>query len=115
MRQTHSLTHARHAPPQALAAVKNTIRKYIKRERRKTLPEGVDFWDFDCKVGLDEDSAIEAHLSEVIERIGALALDGATAVFVEILVKPGVRTKRASAAGTASAEIAEDDETTASS
>ncbi len=94
MRQTHALTHPRHKPPQALAAVKNKIRKYIKRERRKALPEGVDYWDFDCRVGLDEDSATEAHISTVIKRIDALSQDGATAVYVEILVKPGHRRKR---------------------
>jgi hypothetical protein len=94
MRQTHSLTHPKHSPPQALAAVKNKIRKYIKRERRKKLPEGVDFWDFECRVGLEEESATEAHISAVIERMDALSEQGATAVYVEILVKPGVRTKR---------------------
>ncbi len=94
MRQTHSLVHPRHKPPQALAAVKNTVRKYIKRERRKELPEGVDYWDFDCRVGLDEDTAADVHISAVIEQIDALSKGGATDVYVEILVKPGVRQKR---------------------
>ena len=94
MRQTHALTHPKHKPPQALAKVKNTVRKYIKRERRKQLPEEVDFWDFDCKVGPSEDSATEAHISKVIDRIDAVAQDGATEVYVEILVKPGHRLKR---------------------
>jgi len=91
MRQTHALTHPRHKPPQALAAVKNKIRKYIKRERRKTLPTGVDFWDFDCKVGLDEATATDTHIAAVIKRLDELAQQGATAVYVEILVKPGHR------------------------
>ena len=91
MRQTHPLTHPRHKPPQAVARVKNIIRKYIKRERSKTLPEGVDYWDFDCRVGLDEDSAEEVHIAGVIGRIDALSKEGAPAVYVEILVKDGHR------------------------
>lgn len=97
MRQTHALTSPRHKPPQALAKVKNTIRKYIKRERRKQLPEEVDFWDFDCKVGPTEELATEAHISKVIDRIDAVAQDGGTEVYVEILVKPGHRLKRSEA------------------
>ncbi len=94
MRQTHPLTHPRHKPPQALARVKHTIRKYVKRERRKKLPEGVDYWDFDCRVGRDEASAEPVHISEVVKGIDALAVQGAEAVYVEILVKPGARTPR---------------------
>jgi hypothetical protein len=94
MRQTHSFSHPRHKPPQALAALKNKIRKYIKRERRKKLPEGVEFWDFDCRVGLDEDTAVEVPLSDVIKQIDAASVQGATGVYVEILVKPGVREKK---------------------
>ena len=94
MRKTIPLTHPRHKPPQALAAVKNTVRKYLKRERRKTLPAGVDYWDFDCRVGLDEASAEPAHVAELVKRIDAFAQDGAEAVYVEILAKPGVRRKR---------------------
>lgn len=94
MRQTHSLSHPRHKPPQALALLKNRIRKYLKRERGKRLPDGADFWDFDCRVGLDEENATEVHAAKVVERIGALADEGAAAVYVEILAKPGVRTKR---------------------
>ncbi|MFK7930077.1 MAG: DUF6172 family protein [Myxococcota bacterium] len=91
MRKTIQLTHPRHKPPQALAAVKNTIRKYFKRERRKELPEEVDFWDFDCRVGLTEDAAEPVKPGEVIKAIDALATDGAQAVYVEILAKPGIR------------------------
>ena len=31
-----------------LEAAKHDIRKYVKRCRRADLPEGVDYWDFDC-------------------------------------------------------------------
>lgn len=94
MRQTFPFAHPRHAPPQALAALKHRIRKYLKRERRKPLPEGVDYWDFDCKIGPSEDSATTAHVAELIKRMGTLCSEGNTHVYVEILAKPGHRKRR---------------------
>ena len=93
MRQTHALTHPKHKPPQALAKVKNTVRKYIKRERRKQLPEEVDFWDFDCKFGDTEQEAEVIHLSEMSKRIMAAEALGMTSFYVEILAKEGYRHK----------------------
>jgi hypothetical protein len=51
----------------------------------------VDFWDFDCKVGLNADSAEVVRVSGVIEAVDAAAKAGATSVYVEILSKHGVR------------------------
>lgn len=99
MRQTHSLANSRHKPPQALAALKNKLRKYLKRERRKPLPEGVDFWDFDCKVGLTEEAAEPVHVAELITQVDAIVTGGSEQVYVEILAKPGVRSKRPAAEG----------------
>jgi len=94
MRKTFELTHPRHKPAQALDRVKHQLHKYIKRERRKELPEDVDFWDFDCRIGLDEASAEVAHTAELSKRLDALVEQGATAAYIEILVKPGHREKR---------------------
>ena len=33
-------------PPRVIESIKHDVRKYLKRERRKALPEDVDFWDF---------------------------------------------------------------------
>lgn len=98
MRQTFPFASSRHKPAQALAQLKNKIRKYIKRERRKELPEGVDYWDFDCRIGPDEASAVPAHVAELIGRFDVIAESGATQVYLEILSKPGHRTKREVAA-----------------
>lgn len=77
-----------------IEAVKNEVRKYMKRERRKSLPEGVDFWDFDCTVGADQGSAKPKHPAEVIPAIDAIAAADGSEVYVEILAKPGVRAKK---------------------
>ena len=75
-------------------AIKVTVAKYVKRERRKKLPEGVDFWDFSCKVGPDGGTAAEVHLSAVPKAIDAAALAGAAGVYVEVLACPGHRAKK---------------------
>ena len=78
-------------PERTLEAVKHEIRKYFKRERNRALPKDVDFWDFDCKVGLSADTAEVVRVSAVIEAVDAAAKSGATSVYVEILSKHGVR------------------------
>jgi hypothetical protein len=77
-----------------LEAVKHEIRKYFKRERNRALPKDVDFWDFDCKVGLTAESAEVVKVSAVVEGLDALAKQGAASAYVEILSKHGVRVIR---------------------
>lgn len=81
-------------PALLLDAIKHEIRKYLKRERRKPLPEGVDFWDFDCKVGATADDAVAKHPGDVEKAIGDVQAAGAAEVYVEILAKPGQRVKK---------------------
>ena len=69
MKKTFQLRPEGKHPDRVLDATKHEIRKYLKRERRRDLPEGVDFWDFDCKFGLTQDSAEVVHLATLIERI----------------------------------------------
>jgi len=75
-------------------AIKVTVTKYVKRERRKTLPEGVDFWDFRCQVGPDGGTAAGTHLSAVPKAIEDIALSGAAEVYVEVLACSGHRAKK---------------------
>ena len=81
-------------------AVKHEIRKYVKRERRRELPAGVDYLDFDCRFGLTADSAEAVHLNSLIPAIDAAVKDGAASCYVEILAKPGHRKARPAGAGT---------------
>lgn len=91
MKKTFPLTLEGKNRDRVVEAVKNDIRKYLARERRKPLPEGVDFWDFDCKFGASADSAAVAHVAALTDLInGVVAADGAQ-VYVELLAKPGVR------------------------
>ena len=97
MRKTYPLRAEGKHPDRVLDAVKNDIRKYLKRERRRALPEGTDFWDFDCKFGLTSESAAVAHLATVIPQLDAAAREGAESVYVEILARAAKRKPRPAA------------------
>lgn len=88
MRKTYPLRPEGKHPDRVLEAVKHDIRKYMKRERRAPLPDGADFWDFDCRFGADKDSAQVLHVAELTAQLDALAQTGAAACYVELLVKP---------------------------
>jgi len=77
-----------------LDAAKHDVRKYVKRERAKALPEGADFLDFDCKVGASDATAATVHFSEVMGAVDALVKDGADQFYVALISKPGHRTAR---------------------
>ena len=94
MKKTFELTHPKIKYLRMVDAVKNDVRKYIKRERRKELPEGVDFWDFDCRFGDTEAEAQTIHLSEIDKQINEATARGLTAFYIEILAKPGIRSKK---------------------
>ena len=49
VRKTYTLNIEGKNRDRLLEASKHDIRKYLKRERNKTLPAGVDYWDFDTK------------------------------------------------------------------
>ena len=98
MKKTFPLAAEGKNPERLLEATKHEIRKYIKRERRRVLPEGVDFWDFDCKFGATETAAVVVHLAELTPLMDGLAKDGGTQFYVEILAKHGHRKARDQAA-----------------
>jgi hypothetical protein len=91
MKKTFALRIEGKHPDRVLDAVKHEIRKYVKRERRRDVPAGADYWDFDCKFGLAPESAEAVHLNGIVPAIDAAAKEGAEKVYVEVLAKPGHR------------------------
>jgi hypothetical protein len=72
-------------------AVKNDVRKYVKRERRKALPEGFDTWTLRCRAGANRETAATCELADLSDIIDAVANAGGAEVYVEILAEPGHR------------------------
>ncbi len=96
MKKEFKLTDPKKAPARQVDYVKHEISKYIARERRKPLREGVDFWDFDCKIGNDLESAEVIHVAEINKSIDKIVIGNSDKFYIEILAKPGRRTKKSS-------------------
>lgn len=94
MKKTFALTHPKIKYPRLIEAARHDVNKYLKRERKKVLPEGADFWDFDCKFGKSPDDAKEIHLAEITKCIDKIAVQQLESFYLEILAKPGYRSKK---------------------
>ncbi len=101
MKKIFELTHPKLKLARRVDAIKHEIKKYIKRERNKTLPEDVDFCDFDCKFGDKAEDAKEIHLSEINKHIDAIVAQEKTSFYLEIIAKAGYRQTKS---------VADDDE-----
>ncbi len=93
MKKTFKLTHEKIKPERLVEAIRNEIRKYIKRERSKKLSVDVDFLDFDCRFGADADSSDVIHLSEIDKSINWAVAEKLDSFYLEIIGKPGFRNK----------------------
>ena len=94
MKKTYVLKVEGKNPSRLLDASKHDMRKYVKRERAKPLPDGVDFLDFDCHVGVSQEQAAAVHFGEIMGAVDALVKNGAHQFYVEITGKHGHRMAR---------------------
>ncbi len=94
MKKTFLLQVEGKNPDRILEAVKHEVRKYARREGRKTLPEGFDYWDFDCQVGTSPEAAQPAPFAQVVPLIDAAAKAGAATCYVQVLSKPVIRLRK---------------------
>ncbi|MBC2604730.1 DUF6172 family protein [Pelagicoccus albus] len=78
-------------------SVKNEVRKYLKRERKKKLPEGTDYWDFECQYGSEQETAKAIHVAELIKYIDQAAAQNRESFYLQILAKPRIRSKQGTA------------------
>lgn len=78
-----------------LEASKHEVRKYVARQRRAALPQGVDYWDFACRFGSTEADATDVHFATLIGLMDAAGKAGADTFFVSILGTHGVRAVKA--------------------
>jgi len=88
MKKIFKLTDEKKHEDRVLEAVKNDIRKYVKREKKKDLPDKATmYWDFDCKIGATADDAKVVAYEELIKALNAVKAEGAKECYVEILAK----------------------------
>ncbi len=94
MKKTFQLTHPKIKVARLFEAVKHDVKKYLKRERKKNLLEGADYWDFDCKYGHTEQEAKVIQLSEINSYINEAEKLELSSFYLEILAKPGLRAQQ---------------------
>jgi len=94
MKKTYSMKHPKIKIPRLIEAAKGNINKYLKRESKKKLSAGVDYWDFECKFGPNAKESKTIHVAEIGKFIDAAEKQELESFYVEILVKPGRRTKK---------------------
>ena len=88
MKKTFRLEHPKIKLPRVVDSVKHDIRKFLKKERAKTLPAGAVYWGFDCKFGESEETAIEVHLSSLTKNVDEFEAKNIMTLYVEIIAKP---------------------------
>ncbi len=94
MKKVFKLIDPKKAPARQVDYVKHEIRKYIARERRRALPERADYWDFDCAIGVDQNTTNKIHIDDVNKNIDAIVALEAESFYIEVLVKEGYRNKK---------------------
>jgi hypothetical protein len=94
MKKTFIFAHPKIKRPRRVEAIKHEVKKYLKRERNKKLPPTVDFWDFDCRFGDDEANSEVIHVSAINKSIDQADSRQLESFYLEILAKPGHRTKK---------------------
>lgn len=89
MRKTYQLHLEGKHRDRLLDAARHDIHRYLRRERRRTLPEGARFWDFDCRFGSTEQDSAPVREEELTRLIDGVAASGAVQFYVEIVARPG--------------------------
>lgn len=93
MKKTFKLTNEKLTLPRLVESIKYEVKKYIKRERRRNLPDDADYWGFDCRFGVDEASSEVIHLSEINKSISWAEAEQLESFYLEIMAKACSRGK----------------------
>ena len=98
MKKTFPLQAAGRDDARVRDKIRHEVNKYVRRMRRKPLPEGFDLLEFACRVGEGPGHAAPQALKDVGAAIDAVAATGAGQVYVEIISIPAVDLHKAAKA-----------------
>ena len=84
MKKTFLLTDPKKDPQRVLESIKSNIKKYIKREKRKELPEDANFWKIDCKFGNTEETAQEIKFEDIMKNINEASEQNLPSFYIEL-------------------------------
>jgi hypothetical protein len=70
---------------------KHEIRKYIKREKRKKLPEGFDYWKFECQFACNKEAVMPIEFLDITKHIDAAFEKNSDEFYIEIIATPAIK------------------------
>lgn len=85
MKKRFLLTDTKKAPQRVLEAIKNDIRKYIKREKRKPLPTGTNFWHIGCKFAKNENELVDIKFEDIMKHINEASQEKCESFLIELV------------------------------
>lgn len=94
MKKTYNLIHPKIKVPRVVDSIKHDVKKYLKKERRKVLPSGAIYWDFDCKFGQSEESSVEVRVSSLNKKIDEQVANNIMDIYIEITPKAAKGSER---------------------
>lgn len=94
MKKTFQLIVANKKKDRQVESIKNEVRKYIKRERSKKLPEGFNYWSFDCKFGKTENEASEIRFVDIIKSIDIAASENLENFYLELVARADIKSPK---------------------
>ena len=89
MKKTFLLTDPKKDPERVLDSIKHDIRKYIKREKRKELVDGSNFWKINAKFGQTEKSAVEIRFVDIMKNISDASTQKWDSFYIELISEAG--------------------------
>ncbi len=94
MKKIFSLTQKNKHPERVIESIKYDIRRYVKRERKKRLPDEESYWKFDCRFGQNSDESEQVTTSEIITRLDKAREDDWDQCYIEIIAKVSPKPKK---------------------
>ena len=88
MKKVFKIKQEKLQPDRAVDAIKNELRKYIKREKKKDLPnKKTMYWDFDCKFGKTADLSEVCTFDEVLTQLSSIVANEWNECYIEVMAK----------------------------
>ncbi|MEA2049174.1 MAG: DUF6172 family protein [Campylobacterota bacterium] len=88
MKKIFALTASNKTKERVLESIKNDIRKYIKREKRKPLPENKNFWSIDCKFAKNDAELQEIRFEDIMKNINEASQENCESFHIELIANP---------------------------
>jgi len=87
LKKIFKLTAENKKPERVLDSIKYDIRRYLKRERKKKLPEDATFWDFECAFGQSSETKEDIIASEITNALDKASEASWKECYIEIIAK----------------------------